>query len=92
MQVSLKEIKEAKDRGHGIGSFILVLEKKERHFLEGSHWFIIDDKGRNVCEFCGTLYAFGESGTPCDRTQCSAGDQIIQAHAREAMLARALNQ
>lgn len=92
MQVSLKEIKEAKDRGHSIGSLILMLEKKERHFLEGSHWFIVDDHGRNVCEFCGMMYAFGSSGAQCDRSQGSAADQIIQAHAREAMLARALNQ
>ncbi len=90
MQISLKEIKEAKDRGHTIGSLIQMLEKKERIFLEGGHWFIVDDDGRNVCEFCGTMYAFGLSGTPCDRTQGSAKDQIIQAHAREAMLWRAV--
>ncbi len=79
MQVTIKEIKEAKERGHSIWSLIEMLENKERHFLDGSHWFIIDDNGRNVCEFCGMMYAFGTSGAPCDRSQCSAADQIIQA-------------
>jgi len=60
MNISIEEIKEAAERGHSIGSLILMLEKKNTMLLERRHWFIMKD-GRNVCEFCGRLYSFRDS-------------------------------
>lgn len=65
MTFSLEEIKAARDSGHSITSLVVMLEKKAAMFAQRRHWFIFKD-GRNVCEFCGQLYSFADSGVYCN--------------------------
>lgn len=65
MNIQLSEIKDAKLRGHTIDSLIDLLENKQLMFSTGRHWYVIVDD-RNVCEFCGLPYRFGDTSN-CER-------------------------
>lgn len=64
MNITIEEIKEAREDGHNINSLIEMLERKQKHFDTNKHWFVFQNGG-NVCEFCGERYAFSQKNDYC---------------------------